>query len=55
MGYLGPKGGTQGGAQGSPPRENFMDCFVALNIINFADITREKDRVSWNVRRISSP
>jgi len=32
-----------------------MDDFMTLNIINFADMARrEKDRVSWYVRRVSS-
>ena len=35
---------------------SFMKDFMTLNIINFADMTRrEKDRVSWDVRRVSSP
>ena len=31
--------------------------FMTLNIINFADdmVRREKDGVSWDVRRVSSP
>ena len=34
----------------------FMKNFMTLNIINFADKTRrEKDGVSWDVRKISSP
>jgi len=33
-----------------------MEGFIALNIINFADVARrEKDEVSWDVRRVSSP
>jgi len=33
-----------------------MEDFIALNIINFADIARrEKAGVSWNVRIVSSP
>ena len=29
---------------------------MALNIINFADVARrEKNGVSWDVRRVSSP
>jgi len=33
---------------------SFIEDFIALNII-FADmIRREKDRVSWDVRRVSS-
>jgi len=33
-----------------------MKSFMILNIINFADMTRrEKDGVSWDVRRVSSP
>jgi len=32
-----------------------MMSFMALNIINFADVAkREKDGVSWDVRRVSS-
>jgi len=32
-----------------------MMSFMALNIINFADVAkRENDRVSWDVRRVSS-
>ena len=34
----------------------FLESFMALNIINFADMARkEKDGVSWDVRRVSSP
>jgi len=34
----------------------FMESFIAINIINFADMARsEKDGVSWDVRRVSSP
>ena len=34
---------------------NFMKGFMTLNIINFADIVRrEKDRVSWDMMRVSS-
>jgi len=33
-----------------------MKSFMILNIINFADMTkREKDEVSWDMRRVSSP
>jgi len=33
---------------------NFMKNFIVLNIINFADIARrEKERVSWDARRVS--
>jgi len=33
-----------------------MESFIALNIINLADMARrEKAGVSWDVRRISSP
>jgi len=33
-----------------------MEGFMALNFIIFADIERrEKDEISWDVRRISSP
>jgi len=33
-----------------------MEGFIALNIITFADMARrEKNRVSWDVRRVSSP
>jgi len=33
-----------------------MENFMTLNIINFADVARrEKDGVSWDVRRVSSP
>ena len=33
----------------------FMESFITLNIINFADVVRrEKDIVSWDVRRVSS-
>ena len=33
-----------------------MENFMILNIINFADMARrEKDGVSWDVRRVSSP
>ena len=33
-----------------------MESFMTLNTINFADMTkREKDVVSWDVRRVSSP
>jgi len=32
-----------------------MENFMALNIINFADVARgEKDGVLWDVRRVSS-
>ena len=34
----------------------FHEGFIALNIINFADMARrEKDGVSWDVRRVLSP
>jgi len=34
---------------------SFMKSFMTLNIINFANVVRrEKDRVLWNVRRVSS-
>ena len=34
----------------------FMESFMTLNIINFADMARrEKDGVPWDVRRVSSP
>ena len=34
----------------------FMESFMALNIINFADMAkRDKDRVSWDVKGVSSP
>ena len=34
----------------------FMKSFMALNIINFANMTkRDKDRVSWDVSGVSSP
>jgi len=34
----------------------FIESFMTLNIINFADMARrEKDGVSWDVRRVSSP
>jgi hypothetical protein len=33
-----------------------MEGFIALNIINFADMARkENDGVAWDVRRVSSP
>jgi hypothetical protein len=33
-----------------------MESFMTLNTVNFADMTRrEKDGVSWDVRRVSSP
>jgi hypothetical protein len=33
-----------------------MESFITLNIITFADMARrEKDGVSWDVRRILSP
>jgi len=33
-----------------------MNGFIALTIINFADMARrEKVGVSWDVRRVSSP
>jgi len=34
----------------------FMESFMTLNIINFADmVRREKNGVSCDVRRVSSP
>ena len=34
----------------------FMESFMTLNIINFADMARrEKDGVSWDVGRVLSP
>ena len=34
----------------------FMESFMTLNIINFADVTkRENDGVLWNMSRVSSP
>ena len=34
----------------------FMESFMILNIINFADAARrEKDVVLWNMRRVLSP
>jgi len=38
-----------------PLGQSFMDGFIVLNIINFVDMTmarREKNRVSWDVRRV---
>ena len=36
--------------------KGFMEDFIALNIINFGDMTRrENDGVSSDVRRVSSP
>jgi len=33
-----------------------MEGFMTLNTITFIDMTmREKDEVSWDVRRVSSP
>ena len=33
-----------------------MEGFIALSIINFAELVRrEKDEVSWDVRRVLSP
>jgi len=33
-----------------------MEGFMALSIINFADMARrEKTGISWDVRRVSSP
>jgi len=33
-----------------------MNDFMTLNTINFADMARkEKDEISWDVRRVSSP
>ena len=45
--FFTPKASLSGG---------FKESFVALNIINFTYVTRrEKDRVSWDVRRVLSP
>ena len=34
----------------------FMESFMTLNIINFADVARrEKIGISWDVGRVSSP
>ena len=34
----------------------FMEGFMTLNIIKFANMTRrENDMISWDVRRVSSP
>jgi len=39
-----------------PVSGDFIKGFIILNTINFADMTRrEKDGVSWDVRRVSSP
>ena len=39
-----------------PVSTGFHVKFMVLNIINFADIARrENDRVSWDVKRVSSP
>ena len=36
--------------------ESFMEDFMTLNTTIFADMTRrERARVSWDVRRVSSP
>ena len=36
--------------------ESFIKDFMTLNTITFADMAkRENDRVSWDVRRVSSP
>jgi len=33
-----------------------MESFMTLNTITFTDMARrEEDRVSWDVRRVSSP
>ena len=33
-----------------------MESFIALNIINFADMaSKENDIVSWDVKGVSSP
>jgi len=33
-----------------------MEDFMVINIINFADMAgREKDEVSWDMKRVSSP
>ena len=35
---------------------SFVEGFMTLNTITFADMARrEKDGVSWDVRRVSSP
>ena len=35
---------------------SFMESFMTLNIINFADVARrENDEVLWDVRIVSSP
>jgi hypothetical protein len=35
---------------------NFLESFMILNTITFADMARrEKGGVSWDVRRVSSP
>ena len=36
-------------------REDFMESFIILNIINFVDVTKRKNGVSWDVKGISSP
>ena len=37
-------------------KASFMEGFMALNITNFADMTRiENDEVSWDARRVLSP
>ena len=38
-----------------PVSMGFMEDFMILNIVNFADMERrEKDEISWDVRRVSS-
>ena len=35
---------------------SFMEDFMTLNIITFADVVRKKNaRVSWDMRRVLSP
>ena len=35
--------------------ESFMESFMTLNIINFTNMAkRENNRVSWDVKRVSS-
>jgi len=35
---------------------SFMESFMALNIVTFADIAkRYKIKISWDVRRVLSP
>jgi len=48
-------------AAAAPPSEtslnqNFIESFMTLNTITFADLVRkEKARISWDVGRVSSP